>query len=299
MRCRIYHKGDPRTSPNLSVADFTLAPGYTSPDFELRDGSPEREIIDEWVREDLVKIIEPISSTATSEDVGGAGGRSGGRQIGPEEVKEYMSPNAKRRRRLALSRTERNTATHKRPVGKPFGHGKNAKVYSSEELAEGGKPDALAPPAEPEDNALEEASPKHIFSTEEVQAMGQSKPMDEPEGETLSPADLKKLNKANIEITEEEEVVEVAEEKVEEAEEPSTQGEITEDTPISEQPIDTILLDAFVEQLSDPDMRKKDIEAIAALAEIELPSQINKTPLIALVAEQLVKKGHTELPGDE
>ena len=309
MRCRIEHIGD-KGSPNLSIANFTLMPGWMSPDIELLEGTPEHDVVQQWVQEGLVAIKDPASPTGTVDPFSGAGGRSKGHEMSPEEVREYMSPTSKRRRSLALSRTERNTASHKAPVGMPFGPGRNVKVFSAEELAKG-KPEPLAPPPVPDEGEVEiSTGGKKIMDEEELRSKAQSKPIEEGEGKRLTPDDLKKMNKAPIEeapevtektaeVTEEAPEDEVAEETAEITKEAP---EVTEEPAEEEQPPDNLMIeiiDKFVEQLSDPDMRKKDIEAMAALAEIELPSQINKTPLIALVAEELAKKGYVDLPGDE
>jgi len=299
MLCRLRHTG--RVNTNLSVSDFTLAPGFTSPDFDLVKSSPDEMVVQEWVNEGLIEILPPNSAGKT-ETVGRLGDRSKGHTMTAEEVKEYMSPDNKRRRRsTALTRTERNVASHRPPIGMPFGPKKGTRILTAEDLANG-KPEALPPPPPPHENALEDRTKKgKIYTSEEVPVIREAK------GKELTPGDLKKMNKANIEIAAEEAVEEIITEEIieeaaaitEEAEETTdkTEEELAEEE-MGEQPVDNVItdaIDAFVDELGE--MTVKEITAIAEGAKIKLPSgHINKPSLIAMVAEELAKKGHTELP---
>lgn len=321
MICRIEHIG-PRGSTSLSISDFTLLRGFTSPDFELKKGSPEEQVVNDWVQEGLVKILPP-SSTNKTEVFGGAGGRSKGQTMTAEEVREHMSPQNKRRRRTALSRTERNMATHRAPVGMPFGPGRNARLISGEELAKG-KPKPLPPPPIPAENKKEidtgekktftseelakRAAPDYIESESEAAGVGGADragaiaaPMDIKEEGTLSPDDLRKMNKAvAYEPAETTDEVTLDEPELGEAEKgyPPTPPEIDEDKAaeeaMEEQPVDNLILDIFVEELGE--MTVANIKALAKADGIKLPNQINKAPLIAMVAEAFAEKGYTKLP---
>lgn len=288
MRCCLRHTG--RVSQNLSVSDFTLAPGFTSPDIDLVKGSPDDLVVKEWVDEGLIEILPPASA-GKSETVGRVGGRSKGRTMSPEEVKEYMSPENKRRRRRStvLSRTERNMATHTPPIGMPFGPKKGTRIFTQEDLSKG-KPEAAPHIPPPEKNKLEDRSKEgKVYTSDEVPPTGLAIRPDEAKGKELTADDLKKKNKAKP--TEEVVVEETVKEVVEEVDVENT---ALDEEEMGEQPVDNVILDIFVEQLDE--MTKKEITAIAEGAGIKLPNQINKAPLVATVAEELVKKGYTELP---
>ena len=344
MICRIEHIG-PKGSTSLSISDFTLLRGFTSPDFELREGSPEEQVVNDWVQEGLVKILPPSSANKT-EVFGGAGGRSKGQTMTAEEVREHMSPQNKRRRNTALSRTERNMATHRAPVGMPFGPGRNARLISGEELAKG-KPKPLPPPPIPDENEMEigakgprtftaeelakRAEPGYIESQGETAGVGGADrsgaiaaPMGIKEEGTLSPADLRKMNKAVVDpvvdkpaettdevILDEPELGEgeAAEEPLvvrsNEVYPPETNEDKAAEDAMGEQPLDNLMeekqrvdtIDSFVEELGE--MTMANIKALAKTGDIKLPNQINKAPLIALVAEALAQKGYTKLPDSE
>ena len=335
MICRIEHIG-PRGSTSLSISDFTLLRGFTSPDFELREGSPEEQVVNDWVQEGLVKILPPSSANKT-EVFSGAGGRSKGQTMTAEEVREHMSPQNKRRRNTALSRTERNMATHRAPVGMPFGPGRNARLISGEELAKG-KPKPLPPPPIPDENEMEigaggpktfsaeelakRAEPGYIESQGETAGVGGADrsgavaaPMGIKEEGTLSPADLRKMNKAVVDEPAEttDEVIldepepgegEAAEEPVvvksDEVYPPEVDKDKAAEDAMGEPPPDNLMvdtIDSFVEELEE--MTMANIKALAKTSDIKLPNQINKAPLIALVAESLAQKGYTKLPDSE
>lgn len=340
MLCRIQHIGG-RGTAYLSLSDFTLAPGFTSPDFELADGSPEAELVEEWVQEGLVKILPPSS---TGKPVG-AGGRTRGQTMTAEEAREFMANKStrNRRKRLSMSRSERTMATHKAPIGMPFGPGRNARILSAEDLKDG-KPSAL-PPAPPPDSdrdrrEVDERSPKilnqadlakkgeHIESGSERAGTGAADhsgaqagsiaPGSEG-GKVLDLAGARAANKAAVEPVEDEEKTAEElpetpqlpdaelpeEEKVEEEEETPVlpedeEEEINEEQAkvlMGDQPVDNVILDHLVGKLED--MNKDPIIELAEKAGIELPQKINKAPLIKLVAEELAKKGYTELPGGD
>ena len=328
MICRLEHIG-PRGSSNLSISDFTLIRGFTSPDFELVENSPEDQVVKEWVQEGLVKILPP-SSVNKTEVFSGAGGRSKGQTMTAEEVREHMSPKNKRRRSTALSRTERNMATHRAPVGMPFGPGRNARLISGEELAKG-KPKPLPPPPLPDENEVEigaggpktftseelakRAAPDYIESEGKTAGVGGADragavaaPMGIKEEGTLSPDDLRRMNKADIEpIVDEIEDTETVDGKSAVAEDGQDTGiEIGDPKPdedkaaeeaMGEQPVDNLVLDTFVEKLGE--MTVANIKALAKTEGVKLPNQINKAPLIAMVAEALAEKGYVKLPDSE
>jgi len=289
MRCRIRHTG--RVMSSLSVSDFTLAPGFTSPDFDLIDGSPDEMVIKEWEEEGLIEILPP-NSAGKIEAVSRVGGRSKGRTLTAEEVRDNMA-RKKRRRHTALTRKERGMATHRPPVGSPFGPSKNARVFTAEDLAKG-KPEAPAPKPPPDANELQDRSKEgRVYGSDEVPPAGTEIQAEGGKGTELTPEDLKKMNKNAVS---EEVVEEIAKDATEEVPEDiiNDTGEETVEEEMGEQPIDNLVLDAFVEKLDE--MTKKEISAIAEAEDIEFPNQINKAPLVALVAEALARKGYTELP---
>ena len=294
MICRLRHTG--RVQRNLSVSDFTLVAGFTSPDFDLVDGSPDALVVEEWIDEGLIEKLPPLSAGKV-EAVSRVGGRSKGKTMTAEEVKEYMSPANKRRRRsTVLSRTERNMATHKPPIGMPFGPRKGTRIFTAEDLAEG-KPAAPPPPPPPEGNELQDRSKERkVYTSDEVPPTGLAIRPEDTKGKELSSDDVKKMNK-NVkdtgEVTSKEAPAESApEETAKKADEATVEKSAEED--MGKPPVDNVILDIFVEKLDE--MTKKEISSIAKGAKIELPNQINKAPLVALVAEELVKKGYTELP---
>jgi len=290
MRCRIRHTG--RTQNKLSVSDFTLAPGFTSPDFDLVEGSPDEMVVQEWQDEGLIEILPPNSAGKVLA-VSRVGGRSGSRELTAEEVRENMR-NVKRRRHTALTRQEMTTATHQPPIGMPFGPRKGARIFTKEDLAKG-KPEALPPEPPPAERELQDRSKEgKVYEFNEVPPAGKEIRAEGGKGIELTPEDLKKMNKNKTAEEDQPETPEVELEKADEEKQPEAPKEETEKADEEKQPIDNVVLDAFVEQLDE--MTKKEISVIAEAGGVDLPNPINKAPLVALVAKALAEKGYTELP---
>jgi hypothetical protein len=111
-------------------------------------------------------------------------------------------------------------------------------------------------------------------------------------GKILDPSAVRSKNKAEVEELEEEDETKQAEapELPEDEDEEMTEEEAEE--LMGEQPVDNVILDHLVDQLEE--LLKDDIKAIAQ--EHGIDDSGNKAPLIARVAEELAKKGFTELP---
>lgn len=323
MLCRIKHIGG-RGSAYLSLSDFTLAPGFTSPTFELKDGSPEAQLVEDWVQEGLVKVLPPNPTAKPS----GVGGSSKGQTMTAEEAREFMANKSarKRRSRLSMSRDERTMATHRAPVGMPFGPGRNARILDAEDLKDG-KPAPMPPPPMPESSRdkkeVDERSPRmldqadlqkkgeYIESGSEKAGTGavdhagaQAKAMDvgAEGGKVLDLAGVRAANKAAVEpAADEPDEPEGTGAEEQPAALPKDENEeiSTKEAKkiMGEQPIDNVILDHLVEQLQD--MNKKPIVELAEANGVEIPAGINKAPLIALVAEEFAKRGFTELPSND
>jgi len=274
MLCRIEHIGDARAA-HVSIGGYTLTPGFTSPNIEVKDNSPEHMLIKDWVQEGLIKILDPSpTKKGRVPEYHEPGVRKSGNILTAKEVK--LARRRKRDRNSALSKAAMRSTGKARAIGTPFGlqDSDKARILTAKQVREGVP--KLKPKADLEEEVIVREQSRGTLNQEEL---AEATPFKD---HVVNTADIEKK-----------ELAEPVEGKILTAEE--VRGEepiINEDS----EEANTELVDFFVEALSE--MKKGDIVEMAEADGIEVPAKMNKAPLIKLVAEAFVSKGYIELPGN-
>ena len=272
MLCRIEHIGDAR-APHISVGGYTLTPGFTSPNLEIKDNSPEHMLIKDWVQEGLIKILDASpTKKGRVPEYHEPGVRRSGKILTAEEVR--VARRKKRIRKTALSKASMRSTGKARAIGAPFGlqNTDKARILTAKQVKEGVP--KLEKKADLEEEVIVRKTSRGVLDQEEL---AEATPFID--------------HVVNTDEMAEQELAEVVEGKILSAEE--VRGEdpvIDEDTDEAE----IELIDFFVEELAK--MKKSEIVELAELDGIEVSAKLNKTPLIKLVAETFVDKGYLGLP---
>ena len=275
MRCRIRHKGRPG-SPPVAILGYNIQPGFTSPDMELKEGSPELAVVMDMQDEGLLEILPPENTGGRTQD--GPSRAPRGKLFTQEQVRQHSEMRRKVKTGLPVG-----AAGPLHIPGHPFGIRNTPKqrVFSDEDLPEKQRPKPIEQEELPKTEAVL-ASKKGMLTEEEVADARSSRYVEK-----------------QVPVQVEDEIAELQKEaagtpvgstdNVMTADEvPSRRSTLIEDQPVDESEAEeTEITEEYLEKATMDlgNHTKAELMETVEKLEIEMPSKINKGPLVQLLVD--------------